>query len=163
MEYYTTRNKRQSFSLNSYKNSFKNSKIAPPSYFSYGERYWNIVHTRLRHNCVLNKDLFRWNIFDSHLCSCGKPEDAYHFFFSCNKYPVSRNELFNVIFRMESLHIVDTRVLLWGDNFISDKENEKLFSYVQLFIKKNVFFYQLFFYEFHVYYIYCIWFFCIIR
>ena len=29
------------------------------------------------------------------------------------------------------LHIVDTRVL-WGDNSISVKENEKLFSYVQL-------------------------------
>ena len=103
---------RQSSSLNSFKNSFKNSKNAPPSYFSHGERYWNIVHTRLRHNCVLNKDLFRCNIIDSPLCSCGKPEDAYHFFFSCNKYSVSRNELFNVIFRMESLHIVDTRVLL---------------------------------------------------
>ena len=37
---------------------------------------------------------------------------------------------------MESLHIVDTRVLLWGNNSISVKENEKLFSYVQLFIKK---------------------------
>ena len=38
---------------------------------------------------------------------------------------------------MESLHIVDTRGLLWEDNSISVLENEKLFSYVQLFIKKS--------------------------
>ena len=31
----------------------------------------------------------------------------------------------------------DPRILQWGDNSISIKENEKLFSYVQLFIKKS--------------------------
>ena len=43
----------------------------------------------------------------------------------------SINESFNAILRMERLHIVDTRVL-WGDNSISVKEDEKLFSYVQI-------------------------------
>jgi hypothetical protein len=38
--------------------------------------------TDLRHNCVLNKDLFRCNIINSSLCTCDKIEDAYHFFFS---------------------------------------------------------------------------------
>jgi hypothetical protein len=32
---------------------------------------------------------------------------------------------------------VDTHVLLWGDNTTSIKENEKLFSIVQLFIKRS--------------------------
>ena len=44
---------------------------------------------------------------------------------------------------MESLHIVDTRVLLWANNSISVKENEKLFFYVQL-SRNMVAFYQLF-------------------
>ena len=120
---------------------------------------FSTVHTRLRHSCVLNKDLYTCNIIDSPLCSCGKQEDAYHFFFSCNEYSISRNELFNAVFRMESLHIIDTRVLLWEDNSISIKENEKLFSYVQLFIKKSGRFWSIGFMSFHVYYIYYIWFF----
>ena len=66
---------------------------------------------------------------------------------------------------MERLHIVDTHVLLSGDNSISVKENEKLFSYVQFFIKKSGRFWSIVFISVHVYmyYIYCIWFFCAIR
>ena len=41
--------------------------------------------------------------------------------------PVSRIIFFNAIFRMESLHIVDNRVLLWRENSISVKENEAIF------------------------------------
>lgn len=67
------------------------------------------MHARLRHNCVLNIDLFRCksNIIDSPLCSCGKVEDNYHLYFSCPKYSVSRNELFNAPFRIDNLHTVD--------------------------------------------------------
>lgn len=74
------------------------------------------------------KDLYRCKIIDSPLCSCGKVEDAYHFFFSCVKYDIPRNDLFNVFFRIENLHIIDFHVLLWGDNSImSITENEYLF------------------------------------
>ena len=103
---------RQSISLKTFKNNLHLPKSLPPSYFSHGERYWNVIHTRLRHNCVLNKDLFRCNIIDSPLCSCGKTEDAYHYFFSCTKYSAPRNDLFNAIFRMNNVHIEDTHVLL---------------------------------------------------
>lgn len=123
--------------LKSFKKSFLSSKSQPPSYFSYGERYWNVIHTRLRHNCILKKDLHRCKIIDSPLCSCGKVEDAYHYFFSCAKYNIPRNDLFNVIFRIENLHIIDTQVLLWGDNSISIAENENLFFNVQLFLKRS--------------------------
>ena len=37
----------------------------PPVYFSYGDRTHNILHTKLRHNCILNCDLHRYNIIDS--------------------------------------------------------------------------------------------------
>lgn len=42
-----------------------------PNFFIYGDRFLNIIHTRLRHNCALNSDLFRCNIINSPLCSCG--------------------------------------------------------------------------------------------
>lgn len=48
-----------------------------PNLFTYGDRYLNIIHTTLRHSYALN-DLFRCNIINSPLCSCGKLEDIYH-------------------------------------------------------------------------------------
>ena len=56
---------RQSSTLGSFKNSLNTLKPTHPLYFSYEERYWNIMHTRLRHSCVLNIDLFRCRIIDS--------------------------------------------------------------------------------------------------
>jgi hypothetical protein len=29
----------------------------PPSHFSFGKRYLNIIHTKLRHNCILNIEI----------------------------------------------------------------------------------------------------------
>lgn len=87
--------------------------------------------------CIKKKDLNRCKIIDSPLCSCGKVEDAYHYFFSCVKYNIPRNDLFNVIFRIENLNIIDTHVLLWGDNSFSITENENLFFNVQLFLKRS--------------------------
>ena len=57
-----------------------------PEFYSFGDRYTNIIHTKLRHNCALNSDLFRCNIIDSPLGSCGKAEDTYHYFFTCTQY-----------------------------------------------------------------------------
>jgi hypothetical protein len=60
-------------SVLSFMNRLKNKRgNSPPPYFSCGNRHLNIIHTRLRHNCVLNKDLFRCNITNSPLCTCGK-------------------------------------------------------------------------------------------
>lgn len=104
-------------------------------FFTYGDRFFNIIHTRLRHNCVLNSDLFRCNIINSPLCSCGKLEDTYHYFFTCNKYKEARNVMLNEIFNIVNLNIVNTHVLLWGDNAISVSENKLLFSLVYRYIK----------------------------
>lgn len=114
-----------------------NINKSPPSYFSFGDRFYNIIHTKLRHNCILNCDLFRYNIIDSPSCTCGKVEDTYHYFFSCTKYARARDELFNNVFKIRNLNIVNTHVLLWGDVSVSDSVNETLFSMVHLFIKKS--------------------------
>ena len=37
-----------------------------PEFYSFGDRYTNIIHTKLRHNCALNSDLFRFNIITQH-------------------------------------------------------------------------------------------------
>ena len=109
----------------------------PPEYFSHGDRTLNILHTKLRHNCILNCDLHRYNIIDSPLCTCGKIEDTYHYFFSCVKYARARDELFNNVFNICNLNIVNTHVLLWGDTSITDKDNEHLFSLIHIYIKKS--------------------------
>lgn len=92
-----------------------------------------LLETRLRHNCILNEDLFRWTIINNSLCSYGKIENTY--LFSSSKYSAHRNELCNVIFN--NLQILNTSILLWGDS-ISPPENENLFSKVLLFIKKSI-------------------------
>ena len=76
-------------------------------------------------------------IIDSPLCSCGRLEDTYHYFFTCTKYTTARNDLFNEIFRIENLNIVNTHVLLWGDSSISNTDNKHLFNLVQHYIKAS--------------------------
>ena len=56
--------------MKSYVNETKNNH--PPEYFSYGDRNLNILHTKLRHYCILNCDLHRYRIIDSPFCTCGK-------------------------------------------------------------------------------------------
>ena len=51
--------------LNILKNYLNKNSPKPTSHFAAGTRQINIVHTKLRQNCILNKDLFRRNIIDS--------------------------------------------------------------------------------------------------
>ena len=76
-------------------------------------------------------------IIDSPLCSCGRLEETYHYFCTCTKYTTARNALFNEIFRIENLDIINTDVLLWGDSSISNTDNKHLFNQVQTYIKDS--------------------------
>ena len=64
-----------------YNNCNTTAHKSRPEFYSFGDRYTNIIHTKLRHNCALNSDLFRCNIIDSPLCSCGKAEYTYHYIY----------------------------------------------------------------------------------
>jgi len=45
-----------------------------PSYYSFGNRRVNIIHTKLRNQCSsLKQDLFRVNLVESSECSCVNP------------------------------------------------------------------------------------------
>ena len=58
-----------------------------------------------RHNCISNYDLYRKNIIDTPNCSCGKEEDAYHFFCTCicKKYSNARYIMFDKLFALVEL------------------------------------------------------------
>ena len=131
---------RQATSLKQFRKTVTSNNInnpKPPTYFSYGPRLLNIIHTKLRHTCILNYDLYRRNIVNSPLCSCGMREDAYHFFFTCNKYSNSRYKLMDNLLKLNDLVIIDTHLLLWGNNALPTEVNNCIFSYVQTYINET--------------------------
>ena len=134
----TTRN---SISFSSFKNNIHKKPADPPSYFSHGNRRLNIIHTKLRHNCILNYDLYRRNIIESPNCSCGTPEDPYHFFFVCNKYQYAREKLFRDLLCLTKpnikLNIIDCHLLLWGDESQNVEINKYIFQSVHKFIRDS--------------------------
>jgi len=74
---------------------FKNKitkPFKPPDYFDTGNRYLSIILAHLHLNCSsLNGDIFRVNIINSPLCTCGQGhEDVYHYFFLCSKFDRQR-------------------------------------------------------------------------
>jgi hypothetical protein len=70
----------ESFKYKLKQHYYKNAK--PPSYYNIGNRYLNILHTRIRNNCsTLHNDLFHANLIHSSSWSCGySTENAEHFF-----------------------------------------------------------------------------------
>jgi hypothetical protein len=85
------------------------------------------------HTCILNYDLYRRNIVNSPLRSCGMREDEYyHFFFTCNKYSNSIYKLMDNLLKLNDLVIIDTHLLLWGNSSLpADVNNTCIFWYVQ--------------------------------
>jgi hypothetical protein len=69
----------------------------PPTYHFTGNRKLNILHARLRQKCSsLRSYLFRSNLIENPICSCGVgPETAEHYFLYCTKYVTARNKLQN--------------------------------------------------------------------
>jgi hypothetical protein len=69
----------ESFKYKLKQHYFKNAK--PPSYYNVGNRYLNILQTRIRNNCsALHNDLFHANLIHNPSCSCGySTENVEHF------------------------------------------------------------------------------------
>ena len=69
----------------------------PPVYYGEGSRQFNILHTRLRHQCSsLIADLTKIHVVGDLKGSCGSPiEDAIHFLLECQLYYNQRISLFN--------------------------------------------------------------------
>ena len=127
------------FCINSihFHDTFMSNIPKPPNYFSAGNRKINIIHTKLRHNCILNNDLFRRNVIGSLLCSCGQVENSYHFFFSCPLYKQARNRLFNELLKIDQTNIIDTHLLLWGNEALPESLNKIIFAHVHYYIRDS--------------------------
>ena len=125
---------REATSIKSFKKCLQSTVENPPRYFSFGKRFFNIIHTRLRHNCILNSDLFRCNLVDNPNCSCGLTEDAYHLFFVCKKYNTARHCLMNKLLSFNDIFIIDVHLLLWGNESLSDVQNIQLFKVIHSFL-----------------------------
>ena len=108
-------------------------------YFNVGERYINVLHTRIRLGCSkLNYHLHHnLKVTDSPLCdTCVNIiEDPHHFFFVCPRYNQIRVKLLSDLSRFYQNPRLSC--LLYGDRDLSDQENTIIFLAVQSFIKQS--------------------------
>ena len=102
----------------------------PPFYHSFGKR-------KLRHCCILNHDLHKLNIIVSDKCSCGAVEDAFHFFFNCKNYTNARNKFLLQLLQQDHFRVINTHLLLWSDESLSNDINNYLFYTVLTFFQES--------------------------
>ena len=99
--------------LNSFKHTLRNNQTLVPKYFDtlHVSRIAQIVNNRIRLECSsLNSHLFKKNLIDNQLCSCGSIETTSHFFFSCPRYTVHRQQ-----YLLNLPHESSVSLLLRGD------------------------------------------------
>ena len=108
-----------------------------PKQFLYGQRKLNVTLTQVRCSIsFLNNDLYKSNIIYSPNCSCGVPlEDAYHFFFECNKcIDIRRDLLICVNWFGIQIHIA---LLIRGNQNLTDEDKRFIFKEVYKFIGRS--------------------------
>ena len=120
---------RSSTSLNEFKRNLSEHMIKPPNYFNYGKRVVQLQHARLRLECsALKQHLFKKNLVESSLCTCGIPETSKHFLFDCKNYLQERTRTLS-----ELLHL-PVKSLLFGDLRWSEDENIRVFEAIHKYI-----------------------------
>ena len=90
-----------------------------PSYFSSGDRYFSVLHARLRNKCsFLNSDLFKSKLMASASCSCGyENECSEHFLLYCNKFNLLRNSMLIELNMLDMGGLpVNIDILLFGND-----------------------------------------------
>ena len=91
----------------------------PPRFFSAGSSLGHILHARIRMACSsINSDFYRKNIIPCSSCDCLGFESAYHFFFECPNYNVTRERYLEALLR--------NHTLLFGKDTSTDEENEAI-------------------------------------
>ena len=131
---------RNSPSVHIFKRKFKLKYVQfpqPPTYHFNGNIKLNILQARLRQKCSsLRSDLFRSNLIENPICSCGVGTEAdEHYFLYCTKYVTARNKLKNNIELINIPFVLN--VLLYGDEGESHETNSFVFQQVQLFMKET--------------------------
>ena len=135
---------RNSRSLNVFERRLKlhfPSPIKMP-WFSVGERFVNIHHTRIRIGCSKLKAHLHFNLHveDDPSCRCGFGiEDPYHFLFACPLYMYAQKR----VVMLDSIpHIKpdiapELSLLLRGDINLTFDQNKAIFEYVPSFYKNK--------------------------
>ena len=53
---------REAISIKSFRKNISVEIVNPPSYYAFGKRFINIIHTKLRHKCILHYDHYKHSI-----------------------------------------------------------------------------------------------------
>ena len=124
---------RQCESLTLFKKQIQSQNSKVPLYYYVGTRIGQILHARLRMNSSsLNSHLFLKNLVDSPNCICGGLETNSHFLLTCPRYANIREQFLTPL---SSIPIpIDTDILLFGSNQLSDEDNSTIFIMIQKFI-----------------------------
>ena len=126
---------REAPSFTSFKYQINKNLKKPPRHFSVGDRYAQILHTRLRTSCSsLNQHLCSKNIVNDPHCQCGAIETTKHYLFECQRYRQIREEMINVISRYCTPSL---KCLLYGDEHLSFNCNSVIFIAVQKYISDS--------------------------
>ena len=123
---------RESPSLQTFKYKLNSQYRTPPIYFDtiQTSRKGQILHARLRLECSsLNHHLFKKNLVESPLCSCGASETTFHFLLSCVRYSDLRQQYFSGLGLPLTVDI-----LLNGNPNENVSVNNNIFRRVQLYI-----------------------------
>ena len=106
-----------------------------PSYYSFGSRKEQIIHTRLRLKMSdLNHDLYMRHLKEDPTCSCNcGNETSEHYLLSCQNYANQRRSTINQL----PLNMRNIEILLFGNGDLSADENIALFTTVHSFIKDS--------------------------
>ena len=112
---------------------------SPPkrSWFSMGERFINIHHSRIRLGCIkLKAHLhFELHVEDSPHCACDQVnEDPYHYFFVCPFYKVQRVQMMNYLTQYIT-GIPRLSHIPYGNDALSETYNKYIFIIVHQFIR----------------------------
>ena len=77
-----------------------------PKYYFLGDRLDQVLHTRLRTECIsLNKHLHKRNLVCNLYCICGEVENNTHYLLSCPHYSHMRDEMVTSISQIKNLTI----------------------------------------------------------
>ena len=123
---------KQSPTIGSFKRNLRIATQNIPPYFETIQvsRKSQILHARLRLECsALNQHLFKKNLVESPLCSCGQVETSAHYLLTCVNYDNIRQRYFSVLHRP-----LTTSVLLNGIPEEIYDVNNSIFKQVQLYI-----------------------------
>lgn len=108
-----------------------------PEFFSSGDRYHNVLLTRLRNKCsALNGDLFHSNLVPNASCLCGHGnESVEHYLLDCPNHVLHRNTMLTNIRHLAGNLDINPEILLNGSLQLPNETNSNIFQIVQKYIK----------------------------